>query len=284
MRALSESFSNQDTTPLVPIQPETLQREWRDLNRALGALIKKGIPVVEWGNSIMHRWGLVEIRPGVEWGIPDSLCQLASQTLVENDFPVAPERENFDRYMGGWIELCTSHDRYPTGQEQIHLYRLSTLRISYAQTVCSTFNFDLPILTPCPSEYWTSLVSYLQELDSHDPKLCRVEGDLGAFISRPCDGPPANTQYYSEEEEELADREFEESIPIGQAKLDHWHWHNDPNGEHLRRAKRIVSRPIWRRWLGLLAHIFLEFIEAKPTVEHQQCVVVSAAMIGMAWI
>ncbi|GLI77843.1 hypothetical protein PoHVEF18_006139 [Penicillium ochrochloron] len=213
------------------------------MSTALKALNDKGIPVVEYGQQILFRWGWAEVLIVVEWIVPDEYLDIASQTVSEQGFALAakPPHEGFP--WENWHKMGRFHDLDKESWSQIHLYPLTAVGLALEDTyeVLSTFDPKLRIRTPVPARYMLTMIRELVKVPLQHTNRHRIIGDLAGFIHGYIfHGPPAETQYYGEEDEAMAEAEIRSEIEGAVQFIKTWDWGHVENERYLEIAERIV--------------------------------------------
>ncbi|KAJ5573575.1 uncharacterized protein N7459_008002 [Penicillium hispanicum] len=259
----AEERHHQDThkTPIQQAAPdhETLYHPFQNspIRVALKALVDMNISLVEYGTQVQFRYGYEEIPVVVEWAVPDEELSLASQILVENDFPLLSTGRRL--WLGYWETKCLRHDLDGAGWRCVHLLPLSLVGFALDDTikVTSMFAPEISILTPKPPRYMLSLINHLRKLRIHDSSRLRVEKDLLTFISSYIlHGPPGDIS--PEARQRLIDEQSEEGL---QKKLDEgvrfmreWDW-GDVEEADLALAERVIGDC---QYVGKLADVTQE--------------------------
>ncbi|CAG7959417.1 unnamed protein product [Penicillium nalgiovense] len=210
-----------------------LQFHYPVMRDALKALIDNAISVVEYGNQVLYRCGYAEVLILVEWVVPDEQLPLASQVLLKNNYPRlhTPEQKwpGYSAYSGSWETQSLMHDLDGQGWMRAHLLPLSLVGFTLKETVevPSTFAHELPLLTPKPAHYMSSLLRHLLQLSIGDSSRSRVVKDLGGFISAYIlkDGP-ANTTVWTYLNDPESDEDYQKRVEEGVRFMGTWDWGN----------------------------------------------------------
>ncbi|KAJ6187218.1 hypothetical protein N7519_002126 [Penicillium mononematosum] len=228
-----EEPSQQTETSDAQVGNVALHQQFPDtvIKEALKALIDNSISVVEYGNQVLYRCGYAEVLIAVEWIVPDKQLLLASQVLLEHNWPrlLYHERDwtgypKVDEY---WESRYLMHDLDGQGWMRVHLMPMSLVGFTLEETVevPSTFAHELHLRTPKPPHYMSSLIRHLLQLPiEHDSRL-RVEKDLMAFISAYIlkDGP-ANTTMWTHLDDQESDEDYQKRVEEGVRFMKTWDW------------------------------------------------------------
>ncbi|OQE08391.1 hypothetical protein PENVUL_c010G04697 [Penicillium vulpinum] len=212
-------------------EPQREQFHYPVMRKALRALIENNISLVEYGNQVLYRYGYAEVLILVEWVVPDEQLALASQVLLEKNYPRLhiPEQKwpGYSAYSGSWERQSLMHDLDGQGWMRVHLLPLSLVGFTLEETfeVPSTFAHELHILTPKPSHYMSSLIRHLLQLSIGDSNRTGVEKDLGGFISAYIlkDGP-ANTLLSTYLNDPESDEDYQKRVEKGIRFMKTWDW------------------------------------------------------------
>ncbi|KGO77239.1 hypothetical protein PITC_093110 [Penicillium italicum] len=214
-------------------EPHRQQFHYPVMREALKALLDNSVSVVEYGNQVLYRCGYAEVLILVEWVVPDEQLSLASQVLLEKNYPRLriPEQKwpGYSAYSGSWETQSMMHDLDGQGWMRAHLLPLSLVGFTLEETVevPSTFAHELHLLTPKPSHYMSSLIRHLLQLSVGDSSRARVEKDLGGFISAYIlkDGP-ANTTIWTYLNDPESDEDYQKRVEEGVRFMKTWDWGN----------------------------------------------------------
>ncbi|CAI7579274.1 unnamed protein product [Penicillium palitans] len=228
-----EEPSQQTERPDAQLVKATPHQEFSNpvMKEALKALIDNTISVVEYGNQVLYRCGYAEVLIVVEWVVPDKQLLLASQVLLENNWPRILYHEKDwngrSRAAEYWEAQYLMHDLDGEGWMRAHLIPLSLVGFTLEDTVevPSTFSHELHLLTPKPSHYMSSLIHHLLQLPVDHNSRLRVEKDLMGFISAYIlkDGP-ANTTTWTYLDDPESDEDYQKRVEEGVRFMKTWDW------------------------------------------------------------
>ncbi|KAG0158985.1 hypothetical protein PDIDSM_6505 [Penicillium digitatum] len=170
-------------------------------------------------------------QPVVEWVVPDGQLLLASQVLLENNWPRLLYHEK--RWNGNprvpeyWETHYLMHALDSEDWMRVHLIPLSLVGFTLEDTVevPSTFAHELHLLTPKPPHYMSSLIHHLLQLPIDHNSRIRVEKDLLGFISTYIlkDGP-ANTTVWTYLNDQDSDKDYQKKVEEGVRFMKTWDW------------------------------------------------------------
>ncbi|KAJ5435994.1 hypothetical protein N7445_006879 [Penicillium cf. griseofulvum] len=189
IESLESNFQNQTPDTQLANVTSRQQFHYPVMKEALKVLIDNTISVVEYGTQVLYRCGYAEPLILVEWVVPDGQLLLASQLLLENNWPrlLYHERDwnGYPRNPEDWETQCLMHDLDGQDGMRVHLIPLSLVGFTLEDTVKapSTFAHELQLLTPKPPHYMSSLIRHLLQLPIGHSSRLRVEKDLMGFIS-----------------------------------------------------------------------------------------------------
>ncbi|KXG45151.1 uncharacterized protein PGRI_040640 [Penicillium griseofulvum] len=172
-----------DRQPANVLPPQ--QSHYPVMKEALKVLLENTVSVVEYGTQVLYRCGYAEPLLLVEWVVPNSQLLLASQLLLENNWPRLLYYERDWKYPESWEAQCLMHDLDGQGGMRVHLIPLSLVGFTLEDTVevPSSFAHEFKLLTPTPPHYMSSLIRHLLQLPVGHISRIRVEKDLMGFIS-----------------------------------------------------------------------------------------------------
>ncbi|KGO58599.1 hypothetical protein PEX2_065830 [Penicillium expansum] len=154
----------------VPPNEDEYDHPFRDspITAALKVLAGGNISIVEYGTQVQFRCVYEEVPVVVEWAVPDEQLSLASQILVEHDFPLLSTGTR--RWLGHWDTGCLRHGLDRAGWMRVHLLPLSLVGLTLEDTtkVPSMFASEINIFTPKPPRYMISLIHHLQKFQIGD--------------------------------------------------------------------------------------------------------------------
>ncbi|KAJ9373161.1 hypothetical protein DTO282F9_6886 [Paecilomyces variotii] len=216
-----ESPQHSNTPPRKSPRPFKGDREL--IAEAAKCLQDRDIMIVEYGQQLMHRIGCPVVLQTVEWIVPDDQLSLASRTLLDHGFPLAPPSELLAS-RGEWETKALIHNingeyyRFPM---TIHLYPLSFVGLTLEDTVeaISTFDLNQKILTPKPPNYMLSLICYLLKRPVGDINRLKVESDLVCFISY-----FIFQDSYDYDESQESEEDFQKRVEEAVRSVKSWNW------------------------------------------------------------
>ncbi|CAI7588500.1 unnamed protein product [Penicillium crustosum] len=243
-----EEPSQQTEKPDAQLVKAIPHQEFPDfgIKEALKALIDNTISVVEYGNQVLYRCGYAEVLIVVEWVVPDKQLLLASQVLLENNWPRILYHEKDwngrSRTAEYWEAQYLMHDLDGEGWMRVHLIPLSLVGFNLNDTVevPSKFSHELHLLTPKPPHYMSSLIHHLLQLPLDHNSRLRVEKDLMGFISVYIlkDGP-TNTTMWSYLNDLESNEDYQKRVEEGVRFMKTWDWGKIEN-RYLVIAERAV--------------------------------------------
>ncbi|OQE47494.1 hypothetical protein PENCOP_c001G05901 [Penicillium coprophilum] len=219
-RGLLEELSDHSETldtQLTNVSPRQ-QSHYPVMKEALKVLIHNTISLVEYGNQVLYRCGYAEALIMSEWVVRDEQLLLASQLLLENNWPRLLFHEKdwngCPRAPEYWEAQYLMHDLDGQGWMRVHLIPLSLVGFTLEDTV------ELPI--------------------GHNSRV-RIEKDLMGFISAYIlkDGP-ADTTTWTHLNNLESDEDYQKRIEEGIQFMKTWDWGNIEE-RHLAIAERAVQ-------------------------------------------
>lgn len=179
-----------------------------------------------------------------EWAVPDEQLPLASQALIESDFPrvLGRGRPSFGRWDGDSL----MHALDEGGWMRAHLIPLSFVGITLEEAVKAPviFAHEHEILTPKPPRYMLCMLRFLLEHPIGDSSRFRVERDLEFFIhAYILHGHPANVnltpQRPEDTEWEETEEQYQKRVEEGIQRMNAWDW-GEIDERYLALAERVV--------------------------------------------
>ncbi|KAJ5534678.1 hypothetical protein N7527_000932 [Penicillium freii] len=228
-----EEPSQQAEKPDAQLVKATSHQEFPNpvMKEALKALIDNTISVVEYGNQVLYRCGYAEVLIVVEWVVPDKQLLLASQVLLENNWPRLLYHEKDwngrPRTAEYWEAQYLMHALDGEGWMRAHLIPLSLVGFTLEDTVevPSTFAHELHLLTPKPPHYMSSLIRHLLQLPVDHNSRLRVEKDLMGFISAYIlKDRPAHTTMWTYLDDQESDEDYQKRVEKGVQFMKTWDW------------------------------------------------------------
>ncbi|KAJ5385052.1 hypothetical protein N7517_002963 [Penicillium concentricum] len=230
-----EELSHHDETSDAQLASVTPRRQFHYpvMKEALKVLIDNTISVVEYGNQVLYRCGYAEALIIVEWVVPDKQLLLASQHLLENNWPrllyYEKDWKGCPRMPEYQEAQYLMHDLDGQGWMRVHLIPLSLVGFTLEDTVevPSTFAHECHLLTPKPPHYMSSLIRHLLQLPIGHSSRVRVEKDLMGFISAYIlkDGP-ADTTLWTHLNHPESDEDYQKRVEEGVQFMKTWDWGN----------------------------------------------------------
>lgn len=176
--------------------------------------------------------------------MPDEYLELASRTVSELGYTLAAEPPKSNWPWEQWDTMGRFHDLDNYGS-QLHLYPLTAVGIAFEDTyeVLTTFDPKLRIRTPIPARYMLTMIRELLKVPPHHQNRRRILDDMAGFVHGYIfHGPPAETQYYTEEEEAAAEAEFLSKVEGAVQDVRKWDWGYVEDERYLDIAESIVRR------------------------------------------